>query len=265
MSFERPLRGSCNCGRNRYIIQFPKDAAHAAQVLFNSNPSHRISQASPLASFLRVPLQWVHSTTLPFFPDETSSMIHKAYISPYEQHTMRHFCGFCGTPLSYWSEEPRSEADFIQLTLGSLLPQDLADLGELGFLPGLDDTGDEIVTDSNTPHGHLANRTSRIVPTPKDQDIAMREAQSDNNIVTTTSFTGRETVGALPWLDTLTAGSRLGTLRTVKGYGGNHNGTVRVEWEIVEWSADDDDASRTGKRKLDDREGTSAMEGVQQP
>ena len=47
----------------------------------------------------------------------------------------RHFCGFCGTPLSYWSENPKSEAEFISLTLGSLVGDDLRDLDELGLLP----------------------------------------------------------------------------------------------------------------------------------
>jgi hypothetical protein len=63
MSFDRPLRGGCHCGRNLYIIQFPKNYTHnpasptatnqqTAQVLFNSRPSHRkpalpISPVSP--------------------------------------------------------------------------------------------------------------------------------------------------------------------------------------------------------------------------
>lgn len=45
MSFERPLRGQCLCGRNRYII-FPKHAIEPPRVLFNQRgnfgtpPSH---------------------------------------------------------------------------------------------------------------------------------------------------------------------------------------------------------------------------------
>ncbi|KAK0709016.1 hypothetical protein B0T26DRAFT_390519 [Lasiosphaeria miniovina] len=250
MSYQRPLRGSCHCGRNRYIIQFPKDTVQSAEVLFNSVPSHRVLQASPLAAFLRVPLQWYHSTTLAFYPDETSSMIHRVYTSPHEQHAMRHFCGFCGTPLSYWSEEPRSEADFIQLTLGSLLPEDLADLGEFGFLSEPDDDDD-----AQAAAGKMI--ISPRIMSPRDTDMGMQD-----DVVGFTSA-GRQVVGALPWFDKLTAGSRLGTLRAHKGYGGNQNGTVRVEWEIVEWTPDDDATSsgRNSKRKLDD---VSAMEDVQQ-
>ncbi len=37
----RPLRGGCQCGRNRYIIAIPQDGLEEAQVLFNTEPEHR--------------------------------------------------------------------------------------------------------------------------------------------------------------------------------------------------------------------------------
>ena len=37
----RPLRGGCQCGRNRYIIAVPQDGLGEAQVLFNTEPEHR--------------------------------------------------------------------------------------------------------------------------------------------------------------------------------------------------------------------------------
>ncbi|KAL2160509.1 hypothetical protein VTH06DRAFT_1197 [Thermothelomyces fergusii] len=125
MSFARPLRGGCHCGRNIYVVQLPQDAdaANPVQVLFESHPSH---------PYLRVPLRYYRALTLPYHDDETNSQIHRVYQPVGEEHAMRHFCGFCGTPLSYWSESPRSEADFIRLTLGSLLPEDLRDLEEWG-------------------------------------------------------------------------------------------------------------------------------------
>jgi hypothetical protein len=93
-----------------------------------------------------VPLTWYHTLTFPLHADETNSQIHRVYrpaaadetSSSQEEDastTMRHFCGFCGTPLSYWTESPRSEADFICLTLGSLVPEDLEGLEEWGVLP----------------------------------------------------------------------------------------------------------------------------------
>lgn len=41
MSGSRPLRGGCQCGRNRYIIAIPEDRVKEAQVLFNTEPQHR--------------------------------------------------------------------------------------------------------------------------------------------------------------------------------------------------------------------------------
>ncbi|KAK0711635.1 hypothetical protein B0H67DRAFT_493835 [Lasiosphaeris hirsuta] len=234
---DRPLHGGCHCGRNRYVIQFPPTSP--PQILFDTRASHRSALASPLSAYLRVPLAYVRSTTRPFFPDETTTMIHRVYTSPHATHTMRHFCGFCGTPLSYWSEEPRSEADFIQLTLGSLEPEDLADLEELGCLPG---SGASLEEASDREGEGKAGKAGK----------------------------GREMVGAVPWFDALMEGSRLGTMRKSKGHSTNNSGTVRYEWEVTEWVEGDDgdqggeeviDASRSGKRKLADHE--NAMEDVQ--
>lgn len=41
MSGSRPLRGGCQCGRNRYIIVIPENGIKDAQVLFNTEPQHR--------------------------------------------------------------------------------------------------------------------------------------------------------------------------------------------------------------------------------
>ncbi|GAB1320742.1 hypothetical protein MFIFM68171_10952 [Madurella fahalii] len=262
MSADRLLRGGCHCGRNRYIIQFPKDetTAHLAQVLFNPQPSshhpssHKLATGSPLPAYLRVPLQWYHSSTCAFFPDETNAQIKRVYTSPRERHSMRHFCGFCGTPLSYWSEEPRSEADFIQLTLGSLSPGDLADLEDLGLLPGSPASGAGSEDEGDAAEG--------------GGDTNMLEA-AGRGLAASLGHLG--TVGALPWFDSLTDGSRLGTLRRAKGKGTNASGTVRVEWEVVEWTEEDGDeteaaSSRNGKRKIGELEEATAavgsMEGV---
>ncbi len=166
-------------------------------------------------------------------------MIHRVYTGPHEQHAKRHFCGFCGTPLTYWSEEPQSEAELIQLTLGSLSTEDLHDLEDVGLLPDEDDEVDE------TPG------------TPKETNMT---GTDDEAVI----YTGRETLGGLPWLDTLVEGSRLGNLRTSKGKSQSRDGHVRVEWEVIEWTEGDDgndDATRPGKRKFDERD--EAMEGIQ--
>lgn len=220
----------------------------------NNHPSAGVFEASPLAAFLRVPLEWYRSATFAFFPDETNAMIHRVYTSPREQHAMRHFCGFCGTPLSYWSEEPRTEAEFIQLTLGSLESEDLGDLEDLGLLPGSDD-------EAETPQGAITPAEPAGLAS---QDAGTRIRDDHRREVV--PHRGRETLGGLPWFDTLIEGSRLGTIRRHKGTGRSRDGTVRVEWEVVEYTEDDsgDDSQRFGKRKFDEREGnTHAMEGVE--
>ncbi|EOO03050.1 hypothetical protein UCRPA7_1451 [Phaeoacremonium minimum UCRPA7] len=223
MSSHHPLRGGCSCGRNKYIIEIPEGATDSAQVLFDTDSSRRNSQATPLAAFIRVPLAWYHSATFAFFPDETSSMIRRVYESPSEQHSKRHFCGFCGTPLSYWSEQPRSEADYIQLALGSLSRRDLSDLEDLGLIPDEEEAEPEA--------------SQAVVPAPKEE-----------------VYEARETSG-LPWFDTMMQGSILGSLHTSKGSRQSRDGRARVEWEIVEWKADDDsENSSLGKRKLQDRD-----------
>jgi len=230
MSRERPLRGSCACGRNTYIIEVPPNSTEIAEVIFDKSNAHRRAHASPLSAWLRVPLSWYHSTTYAFFDDETHSTIRRVYTSPEEQHSKRHFCGFCGTPLSYWSESPPSEAEYISLTLGSLTASDLRDLEELGLLP--------------------------------DGSTADVDTQTSEAAVPGTNISEYE---GLPWFETMIEGSNLGRVKRSKGKGLTKDGRVRVEWEIVEWTDDgaEGDTQMTSKRKLAAVDGSdAAMEGM---
>jgi len=173
-------------------------------------------------------------------------MISRVYPTAHEQ---RRFCGFCGTPLSYWSEQPQSEANYIQLALGSLFPEDLADLEDMGFIPSPSEEEKTSVQDQDSRMlGHDEDEPER--------SVVLRQHH--------------EVVRGASWLNSLTEGSRLGTLRHAKGGGSNPEGTVKVEWEVVEWTAEDEsppETPRNGKRKLADRDsasGVSAMEGVQE-
>lgn len=178
-------------------------------------------------------------------------MIRKVYTADDEQQTRRHFCGFCGTPLSFWSENPRSEAEYIQLTLGSLSGEDLHDLEDLGLLPDSDEDASE---DPGTPGA--------------EQDEALGDGDEEVIIHTT-----RETLGGLPWLDALLAGSKLAHLRAAERTSSPSQGRVgstRIEWEIIEWTEDDpddEDPPRASKRKFDERaefhDGASSMEGIE--
>ncbi|KAM0347112.1 hypothetical protein ACHAPU_005051 [Fusarium lateritium] len=239
MSTLRPLRGGCQCGRNRYIIAVPQNGINEAQVLFNTEPTHQIPLATPLAAYIRVPLSWYHSTTHSFFPDETHALIRRVYTHPSQQSSKRHFCGYCGTPLSYWSEDPHTEADFINLTLGSLLREDLRDLEDMGLIPE-----EEENTTSADSSSAVVGRTTAL----------------------------RQSYG-VPWFDGMVEGTRLGNMRRSQGVEQSHNGRVKVEWEIIEYSgkgnesqgpAGDDidmEMSHPGKRKLNDRDDPEAITG----
>jgi hypothetical protein len=182
-----------------------------------------------------VPLAWYHATTISYFPDETSSQIHRAFTHPRQTASKRHFCGFCGTPLSFWSEEPPKEADYIHLTLGSLCAEDLNDLEELGLLP-----------DAEAQGGNGQGQAKQ--ETPETSAVAI----------------GRETTSP-SWLDSLVAGSRLGQLRSTSGSSQSSDGRINLRWEVVEWTEGSDENSPVPtKRKLEDRDdGDQRMQGMQ--
>lgn len=185
--------------------------------------------ATPLAAFLRVPLSWYHSATVAFFPDEQQSQIRRVYTHASQQHARRHFCGFCGTPLTYWTEEPRSEAEFMQVTLGSLASEDLRDLEELGLIPESEEEEDE---GDEGEHQKKKRKTAG-------------GASGEFSVV------GRESRG-VPWFDSLVEGTRLGKMRRSQVVEETRDGKVWVEWEIVEWTADDvDDISDEGSGDVD--------------
>jgi len=239
MSTLRPLRGGCHCGRNRYIIAVPQNGINEAQVLFNTDSVHQTSLATPLAAYIRVPLSWYHSTTYSFFPDETHALIRRVYTHPSQQHSKRHFCGYCGTPLSYWSENPHTEAEFINLTLGSLLREDLRDLEDMGLIPEEEDNND------------LVRQPSEVV----GMNTALRQSYG------------------VPWFDGMVEGTRLGNMRRSQGVKKSQDGRVNVEWEIVEYSGNGDESAGSphddvdmemsvpGKRKMKDREESEAATG----
>ncbi|KAI1330365.1 hypothetical protein F5Y16DRAFT_362926 [Xylariaceae sp. FL0255] len=199
------LRGSCQCGRYQYVIDIPSESSDEAQIIFDCEASQRISSASLLSAFIRIPLGWYRSQIFGFFPDETAFAIRRSYSHPGENHTQRQFCGHCGTPISYWTEQPQTEAPYIQLTLGSLLTEDLHGLQEMGLLPDDDDSDTMDVVSSTTTQAPLSR-----------------------------------TYTTIPWFDALLSGSRLGNMRTTKGIRESRSGNLRVEYEITEWTAQDD-------------------------
>ncbi|KAK4650774.1 hypothetical protein QC762_710525 [Podospora pseudocomata] len=196
------LHGGCQCGRNIYIVQFPKQetpssstGSQAARLLFN--------QRHPLTPLLRVPLSSYRSLTLPVLPDESHSLIHRSYTPPNAPNTLHTFCGYCGTPLSYHTSSPEGEGEYIQVTVNSLWE---SDLGKIDNLTGT---------------------------SPGDSD-AEEEGKGQ------TGIDGLEVKRGSDWFEGLVEGSRLGRLRrremrrVVREERGAR-GVRRVEYEISEW------------------------------
>lgn len=194
-------------------------------------------------------------------------MIRRVYENPFEGHTRRHFCGFCGTPLTYWSELPRGEANYIQVTMGSLCRDDLVDLEDLGLVP----------SDTPTSPGSRGRSSRESTAAGEEGDGGGTMTAEQQPVVTpirtsalASTRGGRETT-SIPWFDTILEGSRLaGRLKTTKGLRQSADGATRVEWEIVEYTDDRNEpgtpSTNNGKRKLGDRDDVedTQMEGVGQ-
>ncbi|RVX74915.1 hypothetical protein B0A52_01192 [Exophiala mesophila] len=238
MSRLRPLRGACNCGRNHYSIELPEDATEQAQVYFDDSSDSRRSQATPITAWLRIPLPWFSSSTQAHFPDETHHSIRKIFTPLHAPHCKRVFCGYCGTHISFWSEQPPSEADFLKVTLGSLLSEDLQALQDLDLLP--EDLDDETLQ----PRSQISESGS-VLPTVNEQ-------------LQTQTWKSGTTTG-MSWFVEMIEGNRPGRAgvrqSTRRGHGVSADGSTSVEWEISEYTNDDVDdatlsASAGSKRKL---------------
>ena len=136
-------------------------------------------------------------------------------------HIKRHFCGFCGTPLSHWSEENPDEAEWISVAIGSLSSDSLGLLDDIGLLPTIDDRED-------------------------DSEYSMQSKQLK------VQTEGREIKGQ-PWFEDIIEGSELGRIRRRRGGEAVTDGLATVEWEVVEFNTKGvASEGGTGKRKLED-------------
>ncbi|KAI9785918.1 MAG: hypothetical protein M1839_008184 [Geoglossum umbratile] len=179
-------------------------------VWFDGGREHRHYHATPLPTpLLRIPITWYRSFTLPLYPDETPTTIRR--VSPSLPFTLRHFCGYCGTPLSYWRENPTWEKDYISVTLGSLWGGDVKVLEEMGVLPGeSEESGEE----------------------EDEEEVYVLDGD---------------------WLGKMVEGSRLARIltkqkpphptqihRLTTSPITSSKSNITVEWEIMEWSSDDE-------------------------
>lgn len=284
------LRGGCSCGRNRYAIAIPSAAINQAEVIFSGNQDHRQcalsylfvslglngssrltrivgrAQGVPLTAWLRVPLTWFQSQTYSYYPDETHTTIRRTFTPLNAPHVQRNFCGYCGTPLTFWTESPREEADFMSVSLGSLSGDDLRLLEDLELLPEdvADEAfGDQAGLDATTEQAPISSSAgaSRLVPTTSSSGAPSAVASS----AIRPDVTYRQgTLAGVPWFEEMIEGSRLGRImRSRRGIGISDDNTTTFEWEISEWHGDTDTGreptgvftsirSGSGKRKADD-------------
>ncbi|KAJ5774959.1 Glutathione-dependent formaldehyde-activating enzyme/centromere protein V [Penicillium paradoxum] len=228
MAFE-PLRGSCSCGRIAYQINIPDDVTDHAEVYFDSGRDNRRFHGTPLAAWLRVPLEWYQSHTQSFFPDESHASIRRSFSPRHAPQTKRVFCGFCGTPLTFWTEEPLEESNFMSIAIGSLFSEDQRILDDLNLLP--EDLDEEVpganvsVSSALAPASETAS-SSIIVPSLSGFSDISRSLQHDRT-------------GGIPWFEEMVEGSRLGRLmRSRRGMGVSDDQSTTIQWEFSEWHDD---------------------------
>ncbi|KAL2822312.1 hypothetical protein BDW59DRAFT_149468 [Aspergillus cavernicola] len=244
MDQHKPLQGSCLCGRNEYLIRIPDDVTDHARVYFDTGRDHRRSYGTPLTAWLRVPLAWYQSHTESYFPDETHGTIRRIFSPHHAPHTQRVFCGFCGSPLTYWSEHPREEADFMSVTIGSLYGDDQRMLEDLDLLPRWQEPEESM--DDQTPTTlapqALSSSASPLVPS----------TASESGITRTYRDT---TIDGIPWFEEMIQGSGLGrVMKTRRGAGVSDDQSTTIEWEVSEWTntgsePEDPSVQAVGKRK----------------
>ncbi|KAL4880989.1 hypothetical protein BJY04DRAFT_190560 [Aspergillus karnatakaensis] len=241
---QEPLRGSCMCGRNQYEIQIPDKATSYAQVYFDTGRDNRRSYGTPLTAWLRVPLSWYQSHTQSYFPDETHSTIRRIFSPHHAPHTQRVFCGFCGAPLTYWSEQPSEEADYMSVTVGSLYGDDQRVLEDLQLLP----RWEEHESPGSTPE-----QTATPAPQASTSTLVLPSTKSIPDLARTYSY---GTTGGLPWFEEMIEGSGLGRLIKMRsGLGANDDRSTTIEWEVSEWTGAGSEVNTpsahvVGKRKL---------------
>ncbi|KAF1988429.1 hypothetical protein K402DRAFT_351545 [Aulographum hederae CBS 113979] len=223
------LRGSCACGRNEYHIHLPEPFSQHATVFFDNSRSSRRTLSAPLSAWLRVPLTTFTSTTTPYFPDETHQSIRRIFAQPNDDtNERRQFCGYCGTQLTRWDERDREMSEMISVTVGSL------DVEDAAALLGNEEDAEEYTEGETQPR-------SSGVTDPVGSDPNPHEAAPP----ATSVFQARNIEQSLhlgaPWFESMVQDTPIGRVKRQKGGHTSRDGTVRVEWEVVEVGGDDDD------------------------
>lgn len=204
------------------------------------------SHNSILSAWLKVPLTWYQSVTVSYFPDERHEHIARTFAPDERPGSQRKFCGFCGTHISYWTEDPVSEQDYMNVTLGSLRRRDILALEDLDLLP-------EDVTLGRV-----------VVPETEDTRVVARDISSEEQAMTQSSDGGTVrtsrsgTSGGISWFEDMIEGSQLGNhSKRRKGHGRSADGSTAISWEVSEYYEGDEETEQPtagSKRKADNIE-----------
>ena len=131
----------------------------------------------------------------------------------------------------------------MNISLGSLLTEDLQALEELDLLPEDANLGDVHTDEQLTMSGDLGKGDSSAVDTSAEQ----QEGQS----LKRTKRSGKS--GDVTWFEEMLDGSRLGRTQTTRRGAGVSTDGTSVEWEISEYFDDGSEALHTpigSKRKI---------------
>lgn len=146
--------------------------------------------------------------------------IRRTFTPLHAPYSKRNFCGYCGTPLTYWTEKPPEEAEYMSVTIGSLLGEDQSVLEDLGLLP-------------NDVDIESAIRPVVTSPTPP----ASVTLDSDDPRLSVSCRSG--TVAGIPWFEEMIEGSWLGRVgKSRRGVGVSQDGSTKIEWDVSEWRSD---------------------------
>lgn len=273
MADSNNLFGSCACERNQYTILLPSSSTSLAHVFFDNSAANRKpflqrhqislntdnypgrSQATPVTAWLRVPLELFHSTTYAHFPDETHHSIRRTFNTPTANPelpaTRRQFCGYCGTHLTAWHEGEGQSADYLDVTLGSLLGESVERLEALGIIPDTGDDEDGLVRGGDVQdedHIPTSEESMRGVEGPGASSLTQRAGELAS---------GRMRDRGIPYFEEMVENSRLGRIKRQKGGHTSRDGTTSVQWEVVEIGGDEP-ASRQAATEAEDEGGNSS-------
>ncbi|KAF7595344.1 hypothetical protein BBP40_006593 [Aspergillus hancockii] len=226
----QPLHGSCHCGRNQYIIQLPEDVSEHAEIYFDSSRDSRRIHGTPLTAWLRVPLGWYQSNTQSYFGDESRATIRRIFSPAHAPHTQHAFCGFCGTPLSYWTDRPTEEADYMSVTIGSLSGDDQRLLEYLGLLSESESEDEEEAEAEDDQEEQTLDVSVRTSQAPSSSSHTIIPSGGTTDVSRTYK---QGTVAGIPWFEEMIEGSRLGRLmKSRRGFGVSGDISTTIQWEV---------------------------------